>query len=153
MLLILGTMSGCGNDEPEPRAPRGEPSPPESAEPTPADTTPTAASDRGDSPLPEFGRYLYAVKGCAACHAIRPNVAEPSVAMNLYDVLFREIRQTDGSDVVADHAFLRRAIVDPQHEVTDGYVSVMPVIPMTEHEVNALVAYIAEAGPEGRSAD
>jgi cytochrome c oxidase subunit II len=48
----------------------------------------------------------------------------------------------DGSTVVADEAYIRESIVDPGAKRVAGYNVTMPTIPMSDQEVEDLVAYI-----------
>jgi cytochrome c oxidase subunit 2 len=55
----------------------------------------------------------------------------------------------DGSQVKVDEDFLRSFIRDPKQRSIKGYPPVMPVIPVTDDELDALVAAIKShaAGP------
>jgi cytochrome c oxidase subunit 2 len=50
----------------------------------------------------------------------------------------------DGTTVVADSAYLERAIVEPQSEVAKGYTIAMPKVNLTVDEVAAIITYIEE---------
>ena len=48
----------------------------------------------------------------------------------------------DGTALAADASYLRRAVAEPNDEIRAGYAAVMPATPLTDDEVDALVAYI-----------
>jgi cytochrome c oxidase subunit 2 len=50
----------------------------------------------------------------------------------------------DGTTVVADAAYLRRSVVDPQAQLVEGYTVFMPTVDLNADEVDAIVAYIEE---------
>ena len=52
----------------------------------------------------------------------------------------------DGSTVLADETYLRRAIREPQAQVVKGFPPVMPPAILSDEEVAALVAYLQSLG-------
>ena len=42
--------------------------------------------------------------------------------------------------------FIRQSILDPRSQVAQGFSPVMPQIPLTQPEMNALIAYIRSLG-------
>jgi cytochrome c oxidase subunit 2 len=51
----------------------------------------------------------------------------------------------DGTTVVADTAYLTRAIQEPKSQVVAGYPSIMPTFAhMTDAQVAAMVAYLQQ---------
>ena len=55
----------------------------------------------------------------------------------------------DGTQVVADDAYLRTAILQPKTQIVDGYGSVMPIYDgeLTDAELDALIAYLHDLAP------
>lgn len=106
--------------------------------------------DGGDaaelSPEAEAGRDLAADSGCAACHGRNGEGGIGPAWVGLYggDVVLE-----DGSTVVADDAYLARAISDPEVERVDGYTLAMPVNDLTPDEVAQIVVYVRELGGDG----
>jgi len=80
--------------------------------------------------------------GCLACHSVdgRPMVGPT------FKGLFGQPRQVDASgqtrSVVADEAYLRRAITDPMVEVVKGYPPTMPPHKLSEADVTEIVTYL-----------
>ena len=78
--------------------------------------------------------------GCAACHG--PN-GEGGTGPAWIGLFGSEVELKDGSVVVADEAYLRRSIVDPNAEIPANVVLPMPVNgQLTPEAIDALVEYI-----------
>jgi len=97
----------------------------------------------GDHPCtpPEWGQQLFASKGCAACHQTAeggPQLAGPS-----FPHLFgRQEHLTGGETITVDAAYLERSVRDPRAQIVDGFGPVMPQIPMSDQQLEALIAYL-----------
>jgi cytochrome c551/c552 len=107
--------------EPEP-----EPAPPPPGEPPPAEPPPG-----GD---PEAGAEVFAANGCGSCHTFAAAESTGAVGPNLDETL-------EGKDA----EYVRRAIVEPNADVAEGYQpGVMPPFgQLSEDQVNDLVAFLA----------
>lgn len=79
------------------------------------------AADPGASPE-ESGALVAEEAGCLTCHTTD---GEESTGPTWQGLFGSEVTLTDGTAVVADEEYLRRAIVDPAAEVVDGYQPVM----------------------------
>lgn len=88
---------------------------------------------------PERGRLVAADNGCAVCHGQHGQGAAVSGFYGLWE---SEVELSDGSTVVADADYLRRAIVDPNAEIVAGSRIEMPVVELTDDEVDAMIAWI-----------
>jgi cytochrome c oxidase subunit II len=115
-------------------------------QPTFADTLRAAAAAPTLSALAARGRSLAQSKGCAGCHSIDGSASVGPTWKGLYG---KAETLDDGSQVKVDEDFLRSFIRDPKQRSIKGYPPVMPVIPMTDDELDALVAAIKShaAGP------
>ena len=94
-----------------------------------------------------WGRTLYGTQACAACHALR------AIAPDLQGLPGRAIPQADGSTITLENddaftSFVRESIVSPGAHVTAGFDPIMPTFRLTEHRVDALVAYLRCLVPE-----
>lgn len=93
------------------------------------------------TPMAERGRDLAQRYECVACHRVdgTPHIG-PSWA-GLYGV---ERIMRDGRTVVADETYLTRSMMDPMHDVVEGYASVMPSYQgvLAPGEAGAIVEYI-----------
>ena len=93
------------------------------------------------SALAQQGRDLATSRGCAACHGDRGQgvVGPPWVGL-----AGSTVQLEDGRQVVADGAYLRRAILQPDADIVAGYTAAMPEVALTPGEVDAIVAYIED---------
>ncbi|MES2438188.1 MAG: urate hydroxylase PuuD [Verrucomicrobiota bacterium] len=89
-------------------------------------------------PGAEEGARLFVSQGCAACH----QSGASQLAPDLNGVFNSTQTLADGSKVVADEAYLRDSISHPQNRIVKGYAPSMPALPLTEIQVDHLVAYL-----------
>ena len=90
------------------------------------------------APGAEEGARLFVSQGCAACHQSGASQLAPDLKG-----IFNSTRiLTDGSAVVADEAYLRDSIKQPQHRIVRGYAAAMPALPLTEPQIDRIVAYL-----------
>lgn len=107
-----------------------------------ASNTPDASS----SPSPssslsqvDRGEQLARSNGCAGCHGQDfGGAAGPGWIGRAGS----EVKLVDGTTVIADTAYLTRAIVDPSAEVVAGFALQMPANALDDAEVADIVAYI-----------
>ena len=106
-----------------------------------------------DSPV-AAGAKLFQAQGCASCHTAGPTQRGPSLA----GVSGREVKLQGGGTVVADDAYLRESIVQPQAKIVDGFLPIMPTFQglVSEEQLLQLIAYLkslnAPAGAPGAPA-
>lgn len=93
------------------------------------------------SQLARDGRQLYMNRGCAGCHGGDGSGGIGPAVAGLHQT---ERELTDGSTVVADEAYIRRSITDPDAEIVTGYSIRMPANQLADADVDALVAYLLE---------
>lgn len=86
----------------------------------------------------EFGKALYAVKGCNACHSLDGS----KVVGPTWLALAGSTHKVGGADVVADDAYLIESIMKPMAKIVDGYPPAMPAPVLTDVELNSLVLFI-----------
>ena len=109
-------------------------------------------SDSGSdlSEAGERGRSISNSNGCASCHgADGQGGAGPAWA----GLAGSDVVLTDGSVVVADDEYLRRAIIDPGVEVVAGYSLKMPDNGLSDDEVADVIAYIHDLSPTDTAVD
>lgn len=90
------------------------------------------------SPIAQ-GEMLATRRGCAACHSANGNVG---VGPTWKGLAGETVTLSDGSQVVADAAYLTRSIRDPSAQVVRGFTTQMPQLALVDSEIAALVAYI-----------
>lgn len=90
------------------------------------------------------GEALFKQYGCAACHPSSGLGPGPS----LVGVYNESVTLEDGSTILADEAYLRRAILNSQAEIVAGYPHIMPKFDgqISETEAGLLVKYIQSLG-------
>ncbi len=93
------------------------------------------------SPAAEAGREVAKDAGCMSCHG---GAGEGGVGPGWQGLAGSTRRLGDGSEVVADRAYLVRSITDPGAEKVDGYAVAMPLANLTDEQVDAIVVYIEE---------
>lgn len=96
-----------------------------------------APTGRATGAVQEGGR-LFVSQGCAACHQAGASQLAPGLKgiFNSTQIL------TDDSKIIADEAYLRASIKQPQVQVVKGYAAAMPALPLTEVQIDQLVAYL-----------
>lgn len=94
-----------------------------------------------DLPPLERGAELSELQGCLSCHSLDGTALVGPTWLGLFGSV-RELE--DGSSVVADEEYLRRAILDPESQVVAGFPMVMPAAYsfLSEEEVDAIIEYI-----------
>jgi cytochrome c oxidase subunit 2 len=105
-----------------------------------ANPPPPMCGDHPCTPV-EWGEMLFSQKGCTACHQRLeggPQLAGPS----FHGLFGRQERLTDGNTITVDEAYVRSSILEPRAQLVEGYQPVMPNIPMSEQQMDALVVYL-----------
>jgi cytochrome c oxidase subunit 2 len=94
-------------------------------------------------PLAEFGRMLYASRGCETCHSLDGTRRDGPSFKGLFG---RTGRFRDGSIVTADETYIRESILLPQAKIVSGYEGIMPTFQglLREREIQALIEFIKE---------
>ncbi len=95
------------------------------------------------SPAARDGRRIANTKGCASCHGADGSGGVGPQFVGLYNA---EVTLEDGSIVVADDAYLRRSITEPDAERVGGYAVNMPTNDLSAEEIDAVLAYIRDLG-------
>lgn len=90
------------------------------------------------------GRALANAKGCVACHSIDGSTRVGPTWKGLFG---KTENMRDGSTALVDDAYLGAFIREPQARGVKGFAPVMPKIPLSDEELEALVAYIKSLGP------
>lgn len=104
---------------------------------------------RGASATPETpveaGARLFTQLGCATCHS----GGSAQLGPNLAGVYGHTVKLMDGSEVVADDAYLRESILNSQAKIVAGFAPVMPLFKgmISEDQVLNLLAYIKSLSP------
>ncbi len=87
----------------------------------------------------ELGKYLFASKGCAVCHSVD---GTKSTGPTLKGVFGKPVLLASGESVVADEAYVRESILQPNAKVVLGFPPIQPPYELPEVEIAGLVAYV-----------
>ena len=90
------------------------------------------------------GRKLSNSNGCAACHG--PG-GQGGAGPEWVGLAGSDVTLEDGSVVVADDDYLRRAINDPSAQIVAGYTLKMPEDSLGDDQVADVIAYIHDLSP------
>ena len=98
-----------------------------------------------DSPV-DAGAKLFQDLACFSCHAAGSGQRGPSLA----GVFGKEVELQGGQKVIADEAYLRESIVNPQAKIVAGYQPLMPTFQglVTEEQLLQLIAYVKSLGEQ-----
>jgi cytochrome c oxidase subunit II len=99
-----------------------------------------SGSGAGEANPVTAGEKLFAEKACATCHVANGSGRAPSLN-GLYGA---KVLLADGTTVIADEAYIRESIVQPNEKIVAGYQPLMPTFQgqLTEEQIIALNAYI-----------
>jgi cytochrome c oxidase subunit 2 len=91
--------------------------------------------------LAQRGRRQVEASGCLQCHGRRDGPIVGPPLTGLYD---RSVPLVGGEFVVADEAYLRRAILNPKSEIHAGFSNLMPSFEgqLTAEQILEITAYI-----------
>jgi cytochrome c oxidase subunit 2 len=98
-----------------------------------------AGGTKGES-MAQSGERLFTQFGCATCHVPENTGKCPS----LVGLFGKPVKLRDGRTLIADEAYIRQAIVQPNSMPLPGYAPVMPSFQgqINEEQVLQLIAYI-----------
>jgi cytochrome c oxidase subunit 2 len=82
-------------------------------------------------------------RGCTKCHSAD---GERETGPTWAGLWGSEVDLDEGGTVIADRAYVEQSIRDPQAEVVAGFTPIMPEIPLSDAEIDQLVAYIEALG-------
>lgn len=94
----------------------------------------------------EAGKDLFVNKlGCASCHGAE---GKGGRGASLAGVFGKPHKMASGQTVVADEAYIRESILNPQAQIVEGYQPIMPTFKgqVSEEQLVQLVAYIKSLG-------
>ena len=114
---------------------------------SPADYAEWLAGGSTHEPPAVTGKRLFEQYRCNTCHQNKETARCPP----LEGLFGRPVRLTDGKTVVADEAYLRQSILDPQAQIVVGFRPLMPTFrgQISETEVLQIIAYLKTLGASG----
>jgi cytochrome c oxidase subunit 2 len=92
------------------------------------------------------GAKLFSDLACISCHQ-RTGGRGPSLA----NVFGHEVELQGGAKVIADEAYIRESILNPQAKVVNGFQPIMPTFQglITEEQLLQLIAYVRSLSEPG----
>jgi cytochrome c oxidase subunit 2 len=99
------------------------------------------ASGGSTGTLAEQGQQLFTQNGCSTCHLLNEQGRCP-ILKGLYN---KPVQLNDGRTVIADEAYLRESILQPNAKIVNGFeANIMPNFQgqLSEENVIQLIAYI-----------
>jgi cytochrome c oxidase subunit II len=81
-------------------------------------------------------------KGCAGCHSIDGSKKIGPTFKGLYGSKETVIENGKEWQIMVDEAYIKAFVHNPNMYIVKGYQPVMPVIPVTDEEMNDIVEYI-----------
>ncbi|SDJ52220.1 cytochrome c oxidase subunit 2 [Ferrimonas sediminum] len=131
IIAYIKERGGDGAESGQPDTAPISPPPPQPKEPAAPDTELDGAT-------------LAQTKGCIACHSLD---GRAGIGPSWLGLAGSERTLADGRVVVADDAYLRRAMLEPAAELVQGYQPLMPPMPLSDDEVQALIDYMKQLSP------
>jgi cytochrome c oxidase subunit 2 len=104
------------------------------------------ASGGSGGTLAEQGQQLFTQNGCSNCHLLNEQGRCP-ILKGLYN---KPVQLNDGRTVIADDAYLRESILEPNAKIVNGFdADVMPNFKgqLSEENVIQLIAFIKSLAP------
>jgi len=104
------------------------------------------ASGKAEGSLASRGEKLFQELGCITCHRPDSGARGP----NLQGVYGRPVRLNDGRVIVADDAYIRESVLDPNAKIVSGFDAVMPTFQGTvsEEDLIQLMEYLKHLSPQ-----
>jgi cytochrome c oxidase subunit II len=92
-------------------------------------------------PPAEAGKALYHRRGCSQCHSIDGKAGTGPTLKGIYG---KQVRLSNGSDVLADDNYIRESILDPQAKIVAGFQPVMSTYKgqLSDAEITAIIEFI-----------
>ncbi len=117
---------------------------------TPADYQDWIAGAAAGESLAAAGAKRFVEQACNTCHGEVKGARGPS----LNGLFGRPVRLQGGHTVIADEAYVREAITNPQARLVEGYPAIMPTYQglISEEGLLQLTAYIKSLSPAASAA-
>ena len=86
------------------------------------------------------GESLAVQNACTACHSLDGSAGQGPTWKGLYG---SQVNLADGTTVIADDAFLKESILEPQAKIVAGFETVlMPPYQFTDEQIADIIAYL-----------
>jgi cytochrome c oxidase subunit 2 len=81
-------------------------------------------------------------KGCIACHSMDGTAKVGPTFKGLYGRKVIVITAGKEREIIADDEYIKRSIKDPKADVVKGFQPIMPVLQLSDDEINEIVEYL-----------
>jgi cytochrome c oxidase subunit 2 len=88
------------------------------------------------------GLKLLKEKGCLGCHTIDGTEKVGPTFKGIFGEKVLVVTNGKTRELVINEKYLKRSILKPQADIVKGYPPVMPVISLTDEELNAVIDYL-----------
>jgi cytochrome c oxidase subunit 2 len=88
------------------------------------------------------GRKTLEAKGCTGCHSIEGSSSTGPTFRGIYGKKETVITAGKERSIIVDDKYIRYYVRHPNVDIIKGYPPVMPVIPLSDDELNEMVEYI-----------
>jgi cytochrome c oxidase subunit 2 len=88
------------------------------------------------------GRSLVESKGCLGCHTTDGTKKIGPTFKGLYGSRVTVLTNGTERTITADSEYIRRSILEPKADIVKGYPGIMPTLPVTPAELDAIEEYI-----------
>jgi len=86
-----------------------------------------------------LGANVFTKKGCVGCHSID---GTPKIGPTWKGSYGADVSLEGGGTVKVDEAYIRSSILNPQGQLHKGYPPSMPLTPLSDKEIEGVIAYI-----------
>ncbi len=95
----------------------------------------------------DVGKHLYKKQACYTCHSIDGTSGVGPTFQGLYG---SKEKLESGDEILVDDNFIRKSIIDPGADVTEGFPPVMPTYKgrLNDKQITALIDYLKSIGTD-----
>ena len=90
------------------------------------------------------GFKILSAKGCLGCHSVDGTAGAGPTLKGVYNNQVTVLIKGKEKQVIADEAYLTTSILQPGFDVVKGYQPIMPVVPLTKDELQAIGDYLKQ---------
>lgn len=103
-------------------------------------------SGGSNEPPAQAGEKLFTGLGCSTCHLPDGKGRGP----RLNEIYGKEVKLNNGTTAIADDAYIRESILNPNAKIVETYQAIMPTFQgqVSEEQIAQLTAYIKSIGPK-----
>jgi len=88
------------------------------------------------------GQQLLETKGCLGCHTTDGSPKVGPTFKGLYGSKVTVLTNGKERIILADDAYIKQSILHPDADIVKGFPAVMPILPVTDKELQEIIAYM-----------